>query len=72
MLKSKLVFTALFLGFAVFSSVPSAVAACNEGHESTGNQSRGGPNGRWELVCDQTTMAICCVSHPKKDPEIGD
>lgn len=45
------------------------MAECNPGHFSTGNQSYGGPNGRWELVCDKAHEAICCISHPSKEEE---
>lgn len=57
----------LGVGIGVFFflfNVQTSVAECNEGHYSTGNQSFGGPNGRWELVCDTAHSAVCCISHP--------
>jgi hypothetical protein len=61
----------LFLGFGFMLSfgIVSDVKAGEsldfyEGHFSTGNQDWGGPNGRWELVCDSAHSAVCCVSHP--------
>jgi len=48
----------------LFANIQPTVAACNEGHYSNGNQSFGGPNGRWELVCDTSHAAVCCISHP--------
>jgi len=36
--------------------------ACNPGHESTGKQHMGGPKGRWQLWCDESTTAVCCFS----------
>ena len=65
MKNSKIIFFALIFVFAGLSSLQQAnAAACNAGHESSGNQSWGGPNGRWEIVCDKTTPVVCCVSHP--------
>ncbi|MBY5952144.1 hypothetical protein KUV23_14235 [Algoriphagus marincola] len=56
------------IGFCIsLLNVQISVAACNEGHYSTGNQGFGGPNGRWELVCDQAHSAVCCISHPPKE-----
>jgi hypothetical protein len=65
MKKQILFIGAMFSMLFSFSSVQSTHAACNEGHSSTGNQGFGGPNGRWELVCDQASSVVCCVSHPK-------
>lgn len=64
MKKFQYTFLALFILCATFLSALPAVAACNPGHESTGNQSFGGPNGRWEFVCDRVNESICCISHP--------
>ncbi len=66
----KFILTSMLLmtSFVLLNS-ETVMADCNEGHYSTGNQSYGGSNGRWELVCDQAHQAICCVSHPKKEVE---
>jgi len=37
------------------------IAACNDGHESSGAQSWGS---KWTLNCDKSTSAICCTSKP--------
>jgi hypothetical protein len=39
-------------------------AACNDGHESSGNQSWG--SNFTVLLCDKQTTAICCTSKPIK------
>ncbi|SFG87751.1 hypothetical protein SAMN04487988_109169 [Algoriphagus hitonicola] len=58
----------LMSGF-VFLNSQTAIADCNPGHYSTGNQSLGGPNSRWELVCDEASEAIGCISHPDEEEE---
>ncbi|AFL83433.1 hypothetical protein Belba_0783 [Belliella baltica DSM 15883] len=67
-LKFILTSTLLIACFALLSS-ESVMADCNPGHYSTGNQDFGGPNGKWELVCDEAHDAVCCVSHPDEEEE---
>lgn len=51
---------ALLFALSMFHS-GNAAAACNEGHQFSGNQSWGSG---WSLVCDGSSMAICCTSRP--------
>ncbi|MDX5476942.1 hypothetical protein [Fontibacter flavus] len=49
----------------IFGFLPMNVeAGCNPGHESSGKQSWGS---NWSLVCDKSTMAICCTSRPSSN-----
>lgn len=69
-MKKKVLLALLPLSFMLcFFSIQPSVADCNPGHYSTGNQDFGGPNGRWELVCDKAHSAVCCVSHPAPPEE---
>ncbi|MFN3800094.1 hypothetical protein [Belliella pelovolcani] len=68
--KLKFILTSiLLLTSFVLLNTETVMADCNPGHYSTGNQSYGGPNGRWELVCDEAHAAICCISHPSEEEE---
>lgn len=57
-----LVFGDSQVALAVEEEPTLPVLECIPGHESTGIQHMGGAKGRWQLWCDESTTAICCIS----------